>query len=47
MLFEQDADAFALARAIGIKRIERVMIERDGDALIAELGEDGDGVFER
>src|ERR1019366_2914993 len=43
---EQRTNAFALPGAIGIKRIERVMIEGDGDREIAEIGQDLQGFFE-
>src|SRR5438132_5657466 len=36
-----------LHRQIGIKRIEGVIIERDGDALITEVGEDVERILQR
>ncbi len=40
------ADDRELAHRIGIVRVESVMVEGEGDAAIAQLSEDGQGVVE-
>ena len=46
MLFERSADFLAALSQISLERIQRMKIERDGNAFVAKLRENGDRVLE-
>jgi len=43
---QQPRDALHLRRQVGGERVEGVVVERQGDAAVAELGQDDEGVLQ-